>query len=159
MAVEGILRKPVGGQPIREGIDLYYGLATRAKLLLLTEQRAKPDGEDTELANWLMIEGMNEHSQIIYADLIWPPEDRVLNQVNKARASGHDVSLVIESDPAVSAQLLQAGYNVLTFSHTEYAIPIWRPDYRHHASPWDDLVNRVKTEALLRAKDARRDEE
>lgn len=162
ISVEGVLRRPYGGQPIREGIDLYYGLASRAKVILVTEQLdAHVPGNDTELETWLMIEGMNEHAQIIYQQVVWlhEPDKRILWQVNMARSSGHDVTLVIDADPRVSAMLLEAGYNVLTFSHAEYSIPIWRPDYEHKPAPWDDLISRVEHEALLRAKDARRDNE
>jgi hypothetical protein len=156
IVVEGVLRRPTGGQPIREGIDLYYGMSTRAKIILLTEQMRLGEAQ-TELDYWLMIEGMAEHSSILFNEPHYGA-DRVIMQVNKARAAGMDVAMVVEADPAESAKLIKAGYNVLTFSHAEYAVPMWRPDFRHHPSAWDDLVARVEHEALLRAMDTRRDD-
>ena len=155
IAAEGVLRRPSGGQPIREGIDLYYGLATRAKVVLFTEEI---QSDSSDLGYWLTMEGMREHASILYNQSHYGT-DRVLMQVNKARASGQDVSMVVEADPGESAKLIKAGYNVLTFSHAEYAVPIWRPDYRHHTAPWDSLVQQVEKEALLRAQDSRREED
>ena len=79
--------------------------------------------------------------------------------MNEARRWGHDVTLVIEPNPSVSAALIESGYNVLTFSHAEYAVPMWRPDYTHKPAAWDDLVARVEREAYLRAHDTRKEEQ
>ena len=161
VTVEGVLRKVAGGQPIAVGVDLYYGLATRAKLILLTDEL---ETARDELEHWLRVEGMNEHAQILWNDPVWgiyaeSPDTRRVHQCNRARLHGHVVDLVVEANPLVSAALIESGYNVLTFSHAEYSVPAWRPDYKFKPAPWDQLVQRVEREAELRAADERRDNE
>lgn len=163
ITVEGVLRRMSGGQQIPAGIDLYYGLATRAKLVLLSEDSAPDRGSliPTPLEHWLLIEGMKEHSRVLYTDVVGraleAPAAREM-QVNQARNQGYSVDLVIDPDPAVAAHLITLGYNVLLFCHAQYSVPAWRPDYRHAPVPWDVLAQRVDDEALLRATDARKEE-
>lgn len=157
ITVEGCLRKFVGGAPIKPGLDLYFGLATRAKLVLLTGEMF---GEG--LADWLLIEGLHEHVKVMYSDVVLrdlSDGGERLAQLASARQLGYDVELVIEADPLVSARLLVAGYNVLTFSHAEYSVPAWRPDAAVAVRPWAELVEQVEREAYLRATDPRKEEE
>lgn len=173
ITVEGVLRKIEGGAPIKPGIDLYYGLATRAKLVLLSDEirqvavgvtndgQMYPDDRESELEHWLKMEGMREHQRTVYTSALISMEreaTRRVCQVNEARRWGHDVTLVIEPNPRVSAALIEAGYNTLTFSHAEYAVPSWRPDYKLKPAPWDELVARLDHEAHLRATDTRKEE-
>lgn len=155
ITVEGVLRRPNGGQPIPAGIDLYYALATRFKLVLLTEEKLD------SLEWWLRGEGMNEHARIIDSDVAWqydPSTWRRRFQVAQAHGMGHDVSLVIEPDPAVAASLIEDGTSVLLFCQAQYSLPSWRPDYREAPTPWDTLSARVEHEARLRAADKRVEE-
>jgi hypothetical protein len=161
ITVEGVVRQFFGGQPIPQGLDLYYGLATRMKVVLITDEmdRLPDDLRVTELAYWLRLEGMTEHQRIVYTEPHWTElgnAARRVAQVNEARRMGHDISLVIEPDPAVSAELINSGYNVLTFTHAAYSVPSWRPDYKHTPVPWDKLSVQVEREAFLRANDERR---
>jgi hypothetical protein len=156
ITVEGTLRKLVGGAPIQPGLDLYFGLATRAKLVLLTGEM---DGQG--LSTWLLTEGLHEHVKVFYSDVVLADLSEGgerLCQLASARQLGYDVELVIEPDPLVSARLLVAGYNVLTFSHAEYSVPAWRPDAIVKVRPWDELVSQVEREAYLRATDPRKEE-
>lgn len=160
ITVEGVLRRMSGGQMIVQGIDLYYGLATRRKLVLLTED-ADPGKDLGPLKYWLQMEGMQEHSRIMYTDAVGRelrPADNRAMQVNLARNGGYDIDLVIEPDPEVAAHLITLGYNVMLFCHAQYAVPSWRPGYKHTPVPWDILAQQVADEAYLRANDARKDE-
>lgn len=161
--VEGILRRPVGGQPVPAGIDLYYGMATRSKIVLLTDS---PEDRDTttgmtSLEWWLRLEGLSAHSQIIYADKVMQHEEPASAremQLSHARGSGHDITLVFEPDPQVASWLITRGYTTLLFAHAQYAVPSWRPDYEHRPRPWDDLQHQMAYEAYLKASDPRREE-
>lgn len=157
ITVEGVLRQPVGGQPIPLGRDLYYGMATRARLVLLSR-----GNEKRELEHWLTSEGMHEHATVIYTSVPEleheESESRVL-QVTRARNSGYAVDTVVEADPDVAAALLAAGYDVLMFCHTHYSQPSWRPDYQFRVRPWDSLAEQVAHEAYLRAEEERRKKE
>lgn len=157
ITVEGVLRKFTGGAPIQPGLDLYFGLATRAKLVLLTGEMT---GEGLDI--WLKTEGMHEHVKVIYSDVVLrdlSDGGERLAQLAAARQLSYDVEMVIEPDPLVSSRLLVAGYNVLTFSHSEYSVPAWRPDAAVKVRPWDELVEQVEREAYLRATDPRKEEE
>lgn len=158
ITVEGVLRKSFGGAGIPSGMNLYYGMATRAKIVLLTSEMQKEGG----LEHWLLVEGMAEHVRIIWSDVVlqsMPAAEERLRQLAEARQLGFDIELVVESDPAVSARLLAGGYNTLTFTHAEYTVAAWRPDARLKVKPWDDLVAQVDREQELRAKDTRKEEE
>ena len=157
IAVEGVIRKFVGGAPIPQGVMLYYALATRAKVVLLTGER---EGEGLDW--WLKTEGLNEHVKVFYSDIVLADLSdggERLAQLSAARQLRYDVDLVIEPDPLVSAQLLVAGYNTLTFTHAEYSVPAWRPDTKVEIRPWDQLVEQVERESYLRATDPRKEEE
>jgi hypothetical protein len=156
ITVGGVLRRPKGGAPIQQGIDLYFGLATRAKLVLLSSEQ-----DHTGLEYWLRAEGMNEHAKIIWSNVVratLTPGGERLDQLGEAAKIGHDVTLVIEPDPEVSKRLIISGYNVLTFTHAEYSVPAWRPDAITEVRAWDELSEQVAREAYLRATDPRRDD-
>jgi hypothetical protein len=157
ITVEGVLRKAVGGAPVEQGKILYYGLCTRAKLVLLTAER-----EPGTLEHWLRGEGMKEHVRIVWADVLTEEMSaggERLHQLAKARQAGYDISFVIEPDPAVSKRLIIAGYNVLTFTHAQYSVPSWRPDAPTKLQSWDELSETADHEAYLRLNDPRKEEE
>lgn len=156
ITVEGVLRKFVGGAPIQPGLDLYFGLATRAKLVLLSGELV-----DDGLDYWLKTEGLHEHVKVFYSDVVLRDLSHGgerLCQLASARQLGYDVELAVEPDPSVSARLLVAGYNVLTFTHAEYSVPAWRPDAAVKVRPWRELVEQVERESYLRATDPRKEE-
>lgn len=156
IVIEGVLRKVSGGQGIVSGIDLYYGLATRSKLVLVTEDPIP------EVTHWLASEGMREHARIGFSDVVGKslglPEARE-SALNTLSNSGFaPIELVIEPDPDVAKHLITRGYNVLLFCHAQYAMPSWRPDYDHTPRPWDELAQQIADEAYLRATDTRKNE-
>lgn len=157
ITTEGVLRKIFGGAPTEQGKILYFGLATRAKLVLLTGERASDGG----LEHWLRAEGMKEHVRIIWADVVTEtmlPGGERLHQLAQARKQGYDIQMVIEPDPEVSRRLLIAGYNVLTFTHAQYSVPSWRPDASTRLQSWDELAAEAERESYLRVNDPRREE-
>jgi len=168
MTVNGVLRRVSGGTPIPMGYSLYYGLASQFQLILLANHVRERD----ELQHWLELEGLNDHAMIIYPDAVAASEEmplRRLSQVTYARSQRFDLTMTIDPDPAVSRLLFENGYTVMTFSHQEYSLPSWRPDYNftpHEvddngmikdqlATPWDDLSSQVAHNAWLRAGDKR----
>jgi hypothetical protein len=157
ITVEGVLRKIFGGSSIKAGVDLYYGLATRAKLVLLTGERSTDGG----LEHWLRSEGMKEHVRILWSDVVLQGESPAaerLAELAHARQNGYDIEFVIEPDPEVSKRLIIAGYNTLTFTHAEYSVPSWRPDAKIEVTPWDELAAQVDRESYLRMNDPRKEE-
>jgi hypothetical protein len=168
MTVNGVLRKVNGGSPIPTGRALYYALSAQFQLILLANHASERD----ELQHWLEIEGLNEHALIIYPDaaagVLAMPERRYA-QVTYAHSQRYELTLVIDPDPAVTRLLFENGYTVMTFSHQEYSLPSWRPDYDFTpytiddngiekdqlATPWETLAEQVAHNAWLREKDKR----
>lgn len=168
MTVNGVLRRVSGGSPIPMGYSLYYGLAAQFQLILLANHANEKD----QLQHWLELEGLNEHAMIIYPDAVAAELEmpmRRLSQVTYARSQRFDLTMTIEPDPDVSRLLFENGYTVMTFSHQEYSLPSWRPDYNFTpfsiddngiqkdqlATPWDALSAQVAHNAWLREKDKR----
>ena len=157
ITVEGVLRKSMGGAKIPVGVELYYALATRAKIVLLTGEMQAEAG----LEHWLLIEGMTEHVRIMWSDVVMrnlTPSAERITQVNTARQMGYDIQMVVEPNPAVSAGLLVCGYTVSTFTHAEYTVPAWRPDAKLRVKSWDELEAEVDRQTYLRATDTRKEE-
>lgn len=148
MCVEGVLRKHVTDAPIPVGIALYHGLANTFNILLVSDLTSK------ELARWCSLEGLYRHAAtevnegtIANFDL----DFRRLQQVRNLRNRGYSVDLVIEPNPSISAKLLTHGFNVMTFTHADYSLPQWRPDYEHKVRPWSDIEAYETHMAELRA--------
>jgi hypothetical protein len=168
LTVNGVLRRVSGGAPIPTGRALYYSLAAQFQLILLANHKDEKD----ELQHWLELEGMNEHAIVIYPDAAAAALDmplRRLSLVTYAHSQRYELTLVIDPDPAVTRLLFENGYTVMTYSHQEYSMPAWRPDYNvapyeiddagiiknQLATPWDELASQVAHNAWLRAEDKR----
>jgi hypothetical protein len=157
MQIEGVLMRPVAQSPISEGLLIYRGLASVAAVILIsgeTEQRV--------IDGWLLTQNLTQHGQVIYPDKQMRhysvAENRVL-QVNRLRAIGYALELVIVPEPDVAARLIEEGYNCLQFTHAAYAVPSWRPDYAGAVRPWDELSRQVADQARLRSVDERMEKE
>src|SRR6185437_5119177 len=150
MAVEGVLKKHVTNAPIPVGIALYHGLANTFNVLLVC------DISQAELDRWCALEGLNRHAATRVNEGVWEYNTDVtrrLYQVDSLRNTGYNIDLVIEPDPSKSAKMLQAGYTCMTFTHADYALPQWRPDYEHKVKPWDEIAAYQEKMAELRAID------
>lgn len=144
--------KPTAAVPISTGIALYQTLKENFNIVLYSDQEKKT------LDYWLSVEALNIHSAVEYNDEKhhWLDEpSRKLHQVNSLRHRGFKIEVVIEPDPGSSALLLNNGYNVLTYSHAQYALPQWRPDFTGNDRRWETLEAAANTSAELRALDTR----
>lgn len=155
MAVEGVLMKPTAAVPIPIGVALYHSLKENFNILLYSDQNRKT------LDHWLSIEALNIQAAIEYNDdqRHWlTDKGRKLEQVSSLRKRGFKIELVIEPDPDVSGEMLIRGFNVLTFTHAQYAIPKWRPDYPGENNEWKNLLDTANRTAELKALDRRLEE-
>ena len=156
ITVTGVLRKPITQQGILQGQLLYFCLIEGMSVILLSDEK-----DTKELEHWLMVEGMNRHNKIVPTDSITdrlPPAERRLRQLNSLRGQGA-ISFVIDADPETCANLVNNGYNTLTFTHANYSLPSWRPDYESGPTPWDSLVATVNYSNTMRALDKRNEED
>jgi hypothetical protein len=151
IVVDGVLRKPVGGTPIREGLSLYAGLCAAYNVVLL-----RTGEDDAEFDHFLVSENLYSHSNVFPWIITGGADDVTRSmQVSRIRNSGYAVELVVEPNPVIAAALLHAGFNVLHFMHAAYARPDWRPDFKSEQRPWDELVSEQQRVAKLRAADNR----
>jgi hypothetical protein len=153
IVVDGVLRKPVGGTPIPQGVALYHGLCAAFNVVLVVEHSVL---DMPELQRFLDVEQLYSHGSVAYG--IRPgmsgAETRV-RQAERLRNAGYALDLVVEPNPEVAAALYAAGFNVLHFMHAAYQRPDWRPDFEGGQRPWDELVAEQQRAAALRAADNR----
>jgi hypothetical protein len=152
MAVEGVLMKPLAAVPVPTGIALYHSLKENFNILLYSDQDRK------KLDHWLSIEALNIQTAVEYNDdqRHWLTDvDRKIAQLNSLRQRGYKIEIVIEPDPEASAAMISNGFNVLTFSHAQYAMPQWRPDFTGRDRRWEVLEEAVRKSAELKALDKR----
>jgi hypothetical protein len=151
IVVDGVLRKLVGGTPIPAGIALYHGLCTAFNVVLL-----RTEEDDAEFEHFLIGEALDRHANVFpWGHQHHDDRGTRFIQVNRIRAAGYAVELVVEPDPAKATHLFTSGFNVLHFMHAAYQRPDWRPDFEHEQRPWDDLVAAQQHAAKLRAADNR----
>jgi hypothetical protein len=132
VAVDGVIRNQ-GNVPVPVGISLYHSLISNCNILLYSESGRK------ELDRWLALEALTVHSAVEYNEdrVTWlSPKNRKLAQVRSLRNRGFHIDLVIEPDPEASAYFIESGFNVMTFTHAQYALPEWRPDYEGKDNSW-----------------------
>lgn len=152
ITIEGVIQKNVSSAPIPLGIALYHSLAQNFNVLLLTEMPKK------EADHWLSLEALTRHAAIEYNEGAIEYLDagsRRRSQLNSLRTRGYHIDLVIEPSPSVSALLIANGFSTMTFTHAQYALPQWRPDYDSHPRPWDELEKEATRQAHLRHIDKR----
>lgn len=157
MAITGVLRNPIGGRPIPEGIALYRALGEQFNIVLLND----PDTNAEEFQDFCITEQLFSHQ----GPMPWPAtffdddaESRLV-QVTGIRHGGYAMAFVIEPDPHTCALLLQKGYTTVLFTHADYAHPDWRPGAVRKPRPWSELAAQVEEQARLKAKDKRMETE
>ena len=139
--VSGVLRKPVGGAIISDGIELYHGLATTGQVVLVLH------GEDVEETHaWLELHGLVRHAWVSAAGALAAAE---------LRREGYDLGMVVVADPEEALYHIRAGINTLLFNHAMYAQPRWRPDSGKGVQSWASIIDETAKQAAMKAKDAR----
>lgn len=146
VAIEGVLRKTMGGSPVPEGIRLYQALcATGQVVLLLDDWQARE-----QVTDWLELNGLVKHAFVDCAD-----GATHVYLANRLRRGGYDIDMVVEPDPWMASELIKRGYNTLLFTHSQYAHPDWRPDAGKGIQSWQEIVDETAKQAIMRANDGR----
>ena len=151
IAVEGVLKKHVTNAPVPVGIALYHGLANTFNVLLVTDLDRK------ELDRWCALEGLNRHAAVEYNDGVisnWDIAFRRLQQVKNLRQKGYSIDLVIEPNPDAVIKLIYHGFTTMLYTHAEYALPQWRPDFEYKVKGWEEIEKHETKMAELRAMEA-----
>jgi hypothetical protein len=116
IAIDGVVRKLMGGAPIAEGIRLYRSLATTGQVVLLLD-----DWKIREQVNdWLELNGLVQHAFLDYAE-----GQSHLYLANRLRRQGYEIDMVVEPDPWMASEMIKSGLNTLLFTHRR--VPVVRP--------------------------------
>jgi hypothetical protein len=148
--VEGILRKPVGGQVLDSGRRLYHGLAGTYNLVLVTE-----DTNREQSKTWMALEGFDKHAHVEYCAVGFSPAYWHVVVMALKLSYGYIVEYVVQPDPVTAEFLIRRGYSTLLVTNAAYALPEWRPDAPTGVKPWEELVAEIHGQRALRAADKR----
>lgn len=146
ITLEGVLRAPVGGGPVPEGLELYRALVTTHRVAVVLD-----DLDREGAALWLKKEGMADYvalhpQRLVDHDMLGFERGTSLparvSQYRRLRAQGD--LMVIDPDPLAIAGALQMGITGLLFAQPKIARPEFRPDYEREPRPWNELVAEVE---------------
>lgn len=151
IVVEGVLRMPNDSAPIIPGLMLYRSLAKTHRVSLIIDNASKE-----KVQYWLLMNGFTEHTNEIYWEVDDPTDaiERRVAQVGRLRKGG-PLSLVIESDMDVAAELLHIGVPSFLFLHPQYIHPDFRPGAKTEITPWNELYAEQVRQREARATDTR----
>jgi len=144
IVIDGVLRKVIGNDPIPDGLILFSALASQFSVVLIGNKQSD--------MVWLIQQGVRCDTLRISDDVSHA------NLVDTIRFEyGYDIAFVVEPDPEQGANLFDAGYTVLGFTHPYYSHPSWRPldGSETPAETWTELRGVVVRDRLMRASDER----
>ena len=143
--LDGFLRVQDGSLN-EEALVLAKAIGERHRLAILL------DDEETSLAeHWLKAHGMIEYTHLVVGDKKKSASDMRIQQVRQLRAQRYSISYVLDHRPDVVIALYKENIPSLLCLHPEFALPEARPDYRITVRPWDDLVQEIEGQQVMRA--------
>lgn len=150
VALDGVLRGP-HGQPLTEGVALYYALSHVYRLVVLTDDDDKPADD-----HWLKVEGLREHVEVISPGQVALRGDGVRErQLAYCRGRGMTVALLLDASPANIAVAVRHGVAGVLFTQPRYARPEFRPDSSRGARAWGELAAELEAQAEMHTSDYR----
>lgn len=136
MFIDGVLRNPVTNAPIQQGMSLYRVLKEKGRVLLLCTDKYKDD-------RWLRENKVNLVDDLVGLEMTAGVEWPALRQVEYCRGQQSGAELVITSDPALAAKLLEIGLTTLMFMHPVYMAEKFRPDGKRGAKSWEKIKSEI----------------
>lgn len=136
MFIDGVLRNPVTNAPILQGMSLYRILKEKGRVLLLCTDKYKDD-------RWLRENKVNLVDDLVGLEMTAGVEWPALRQVEYCRGQQSGAELVITSDPALAAKLLEIGLTTLMFMHPVYMAEKFRPDGKRGAKSWEKIKSEI----------------
>ena len=136
MFIDGVLRNPVTNAPILQGMSLYRVLKEKGRVLLLCTDKYKDD-------RWLRENKVNLVDDLVGLEMTAGVEWPALRQVEYCRGQQSGAELVITSDPALAAKLLEIGLTTLMFMHPVYMAEKFRPDGKRGAKSWEKIKSEI----------------
>jgi hypothetical protein len=155
MPIEGILKKPVGGQLNPDGFHLYRTLSSMYRVILVTWET-----QNNRTKNWLEQENILVYDDVLYMGsmCINSLESYWENIIRILRMRGYNISVVVVNGPQEAREVINASVPVLMYTQPAYGLPEWLPGSRRGAEEWDALVDKIETERSARMNDKRMEE-
>jgi hypothetical protein len=141
ITIDGILRKPIGGQLIEPGRRLFDALKDRYNVVLLSDAEDKEPEE-----RWLLENHISGHGKLTLrtrATMGATAAGARSHQAISLRGNHYALDLIYEPDPQVAARLIEDGFNVAMIVNSAFTEPSWRPGHNVHPTPWEELEQRV----------------
>lgn len=147
ITLEGVLRAPLGGGPVPEGVELYHALISTHRVAVVLD-----DVDRDGAALWLKKEGLQDYvalhpQRLVDRDMLGfergtnlPPR---CSQYRRLRAQG-GLTLVVDPDPLAIKGAMEMGITGMLFAHPKIARPEFRPDHDRQPRPWDEMVAEVE---------------
>ena len=136
MFIDGVLRNPTTNAPIPQGMSLYRILKEKGRVLLLCTDKYKDD-------RWLRENKVNLVDDLVGLEMTAGVEWPALRQVEYCRGQQSGAELVITSDPALAAKLLEIGLTTLMFMHPVDLDEKFRPDGKRGAKSWEKIKSEI----------------
>jgi hypothetical protein len=163
VAIEGVLGEHStlqGFHPLTEGVRLVHALHSGYQLIFGTTQ-----ADQNSVEHWLHINGLSRPG--VYLGLMFRrPEwtdlsDSMLRaeQAHTLRSEGHDLGLVVSSDPATILLVTEMGVPALLFTNPSYRWAEYRPDKKRLPREWQKIDDEMVRQLELRARDPRLSDE
>ncbi|MGD6750271.1 hypothetical protein [Streptomyces sp. BH105] len=152
ISIEGVLKRPDSDAVIPAGQLLYHGLAETNVVHLATDHDTF-NASKAVTDHWLRRNGLTKHIRVIKPQT--SDHYGLLGGIQALRPDLH-VDLVVVADPQTAADLLDAGYTTVLFTHPRYSRPQWKPDYHGEPRAWDELVAEIDQQDQHYAQDTRR---
>lgn len=147
ITLEGVLRAPIGGGPVPEGVELYRAFLSTCRVAVVLD-----DLDRAGAALWLKKEGLNDYVALHPQRLV----DREMlgfechtrlparvSQYRRLRAQ-NGLTMVVDPDPLAITGALKMGVTGLLFAHPKVARPEFRHDYEREPRPWSEMVAEVE---------------
>lgn len=151
ITVEGVLKTPNDEAPIMSGVLLYKSLCKTHRITLILDSFNKE-----KLQYWLIVNSLTDHIAEVYWERDDPDDivERRLIQVKRMKRDG-PLSMVIESNMEVVAEVFKAGTPTMLYMHPQYIHPDFHPDAQTVVTPWNQLFAEQVRQREARAADQR----
>lgn len=161
IGIEGVLAHPerdtknfASQAPVQTGLRLLVALQTMYKTVLLCDE-----ADAAPVDHFLAQNNLHDHAYLILREAWQVGYDHAelrMAQVEHLRGVlSMPVSLVVDPDPRVAAQVMHQGIVGVLFAHPQYQRPEFRPDDDRGVRAWDEIVNEITVQRELKGQDQR----
>mgnify|MGYP003329896096 FL=1 len=138
ISMDGVLRTEVG-DPIPQGLKLYYALAASGRVVLST------DGTREAAEHWLRLNLIKGYGDLLANDSAYEGEDLKLRHLKMMQSKGR-IILFVDPDVDRCKAALQMGITTLLFASPKFVRT------KRKIKPWNELTEELQKQKELVAK-------